>query len=42
MMLKMKLPGGSKRGRRHKRFMDIVKEGMQKAGVTEEEDAGIE
>lgn len=41
MMLKMKLPGGSKRGRRHKKFIDI-KEGMQKAGVTKEEDAAIE
>lgn len=29
-------PGRRKRGRPHRRFMDVLKEGMKRAGVTEE------
>lgn len=32
--LNMVLPCRRKKGRPHRRFMDVVKEGMQRAGVT--------
>ena len=36
-MLKMKTPGKRRRGRPKRRYMDVVKEDMQKVGVTEED-----
>lgn len=33
----MELPGSSRRGRSQKKFMNVMKEGMQKAGVMEED-----
>ncbi|PME06485.1 hypothetical protein A8A06_13560 [Escherichia coli] len=36
-MLKMELPGRRRRGRPQRRFMDVVKEDMQRVGVREED-----
>ena len=36
-MLEMELPGKRKRGRPKRRFVDVVREDMQVAGVTEED-----
>lgn len=33
----MELPGKRKRGRSQRRFVDVVKEDMQRVGVTEED-----
>lgn len=40
MVLKMELRGRRKRGRAQRRFVDVVKQDMQRVGVTEEH-AGI-
>lgn len=36
-MLKTELPGRRKKGRSQKSFIDVVKQDMQMAGVTEED-----
>lgn len=36
-MLKVEPPGRRKRGKPQRRFMDVVKDSMQRAGVMEED-----